>query len=288
MPVCPSGHASAADDYCDVCGTLMGGAPRAEFSEAGRGPAASPSGSSAASSRGGAGEAGAPEVCPSCGTPRSGRFCEVDGHDFEAGAARTTALSTARAAEMARAAGARAGERPARAVEDASRVPPPRGADPPSGAEAPPGWSVLISADRDYYNSVIAQEGPDSASLAFPPYCPDRRLPLVGDQVRIGRRSTSRAILPEIDLSVPPEDPGVSHLHAVLLAQPDGTWVLVDPGSTNGTTVNGGTEPIAVNVPVPLRDGDRVHVGAWTTLTITLREPPGGTGTSGPGREGPR
>jgi hypothetical protein len=56
----------------------------------------------------------------------------------------------------------------------------------------------------------------------------------------------------------------------VLLARPGGAWTLVDPGSTNGTTVNGATDPIAVNVEVPVGDGDRIHVGAWTT--ITLRE----------------
>ena len=40
---------------------------------------------------------------------------------------------------------------------------------------------------------------------------------------------------PEIDLSTEPADPGISHLHAVLIAEPNGTWRLVDPGSTNGT-----------------------------------------------------
>jgi pSer/pThr/pTyr-binding forkhead associated (FHA) protein len=67
---------------------------------------------------------------------------------------------------------------------------------------------------------------------------------------------------------VPPEDPGVSHQHAVLVQQPDGTWAVVDQNSTNGTTVNGSEEPIQPFVPVPLQDGDRVHVGAWTTITI--------------------
>lgn len=133
------------------------------------------------------------------------------------------------------------------------------------------GWTAVITADREYYDSVVALGGPDAAALAFPPYCPERRVVLFGHQVRIGRRSVSRAILPEIDLAVPPEDPGVSHLHAVLLAQPDGTWVVIDPGSTNGTTVNGGAEPLRVNVPFPVGDGDRIHVGAWTTITLSAQ-----------------
>ncbi|WP_243713499.1 FHA domain-containing protein, partial [Actinomadura sp. 6K520] len=192
-------------------------------------------------------------ACPQCGTPRSGRFCEVDGYDFETGAAHTAELYAARIARQP------------------PLVPPQRASSP---RLTPPGPSAVIIADRGYFGTVLAQLGPDAPDLTFPPYCPERRVPLLGDQVRIGRRSTSRAILPEIDLSVPPEDPGVSHLHAVLLAQPDGTWHLVDPGSTNGTTVNGGTEPIEVNTPVPLANGDRVHVGAWTTITLLLQEGP--------------
>jgi len=61
-------------------------------------------------------------------------------------------------------------------------------------------------------------------------------------------------------------DPGVSHLHAVLLAEPDGGWAVLDPGSANGTMVNG--RETAAGQRVPLRDGDRIYVGAWTVLTI--------------------
>ncbi|MET7897656.1 hypothetical protein ABZT30_41895 [Streptomyces mirabilis] len=38
--------------------------------------------------------------------------------------------------------------------------------------------------------------------------------------------------------------------------------------STTNTTVNGVEDPIDPFVPVPLKDGDRVHVGLWTTITI--------------------
>ncbi|MBO2449259.1 FHA domain-containing protein [Actinomadura barringtoniae] len=141
-------------------------------------------------------------------------------------------------------------------------------AAPPSPARRISGWSVTIVADRDYYASVMEMEGPDADGLAFPPYCPERRVPLIGDRIRIGRRSMTRALFPEIDLGVAPGDPGVSHEHALLLAQPDGSWLLVDPGSTNGTTLNGGTTPLDANVPVPVGDGDRIHVGAWTTITL--------------------
>ena len=84
--------------------------------------------------------------------------------------------------------------------------------------------------------------------------------------MRIGRRSRGRDLQPDIDLSGPPSDPGVSHLHAVLIAQPGGSWTLVDPGSSNGTRVNG--RPVTVNTPVTVGVGDRIHVGAWTVITI--------------------
>jgi hypothetical protein len=125
-------------------------------------------------------------------------------------------------------------------------------------------WIATVTADRDYYEAVTdADDG-----ITFPPYCPERRFPLHGTEVRIGRRSTATGERPELDLSMPPQDPAISHLHVVLLATPDGGWRLVDPGSTNGTMINDDDKPIAVNVAVPLRDGDRIHIGAWTTITV--------------------
>jgi pSer/pThr/pTyr-binding forkhead associated (FHA) protein len=123
-----------------------------------------------------------------------------------------------------------------------------------------------VTADRTYFDSVIAGEGPDAATLEFPGYCPERRFRLAGQEMRIGRRSVSRGLEPEIDLTGPPADPGVSHMHAVLIAQPDGGWAIVDPGSANGTKVN--DDDLSVGVRVPLQDGDRICLGAWTMLTI--------------------
>jgi pSer/pThr/pTyr-binding forkhead associated (FHA) protein len=124
----------------------------------------------------------------------------------------------------------------------------------------------VVTADRAYYDSVQTSGGPDAASIAFPAYCPLRRFPLVGPEVRIGRRSSSSGINPEIDLSVAPADPGVSRLHAVLLQAPDGSWSVLDPGSANGTTLNG--REIPPGQAVPLHDGDRIHLGAWTELRL--------------------
>ena len=57
---------------------------------------------------------------------------------------------------------------------------------------------------------------------------------------------------PEIDLSSPPIDVGVSHQHAVLMRQPDGSWAIVDPGSTNGVFLNDAVDALPVNQLVGL------------------------------------
>ncbi|MFC9732829.1 FHA domain-containing protein [Streptomyces roseolus] len=138
----------------------------------------------------------------------------------------------------------------------------------PPQPRAPQGWTAYVGPDRDYFMAMMRRSGPEASGLNLPAYAPPKQLPLQGNQVSIGRRRHSTGEAPDIDLSVPPEDPGVSHQHAVLVQQPDGSWAVVDQNSTNGTTVNGGEEPIQPYVPVQLQDGDRVHVGAWTTITV--------------------
>ncbi|MFJ2786193.1 MULTISPECIES: FHA domain-containing protein [unclassified Streptomyces] len=151
---------------------------------------------------------------------------------------------------------------------------PPAHQGPPQQQFQPPRqpgtWTAYIGPDRDYFLAMMQRSGPEATGLNLPAYSPAKQLPLQGNQISVGRRRHSTGESPDIDLSVPPEDPGVSHQHAVLVQQPDGSWAVVDQNSTNGTTVNGGEEPIQPYVPVQLQDGDRVHVGAWTTITVRL------------------
>jgi hypothetical protein len=141
---------------------------------------------------------------------------------------------------------------------------------PPAGSPSRPAaaatWTAVVAADRAYYDSVQAVSDTDAASIMFPAFVPERRYQLSGTEVLIGRRSVSRHIEPEIDLTGPPADPGVSRRHAVLTAGPDGTWSVVDAGSPNGIVVNG--KDVPSGQAVPLRHGDRIHLGAWTVITI--------------------
>jgi DNA-binding SARP family transcriptional activator len=123
-------------------------------------------------------------------------------------------------------------------------------------------WEVVVRPDRGYYEMLE----PDG--MEFPETTASRRMALGGDLVTIGRRSKTKAIEPDIDLSGTMEDTGVSHRHAVLMRQPAGTWALVDQDSTNGTYLNAEHEPVPPNHPIPLSDGDQIHVGAWTTVTM--------------------
>ena len=288
MSTCPNGHQSGTDDWCEVCGMRM--APPQPDTYA---PPPPPpySGGYASGYDPNAYQmppepSARPEPCPNCGTPREGlsQFCEECRYNF------VTHVGTvfvppppaapqfppyqryesqrSRPSQMTRPAEPLAPESVTSGSGD-FLLPPPMGQY--EAPEAPPSqttWTAVISADRDYFTAMMARSGPDAQGLYFPSYSPELRLPLSGDQITIGRRRHSTGESPDIDLSRAPEDPGVSHQHAVLVQQPDGSWSVVDQDSTNGTTINGAEDPIQPFVPVPLKSGDRVHVGAWTTITV--------------------
>ena len=281
MPTCPSGHDSASDDFCDVCGVLISAAPSLAPD-----PAPAPGWGATA---GGAGAGGAglvsEEFCPRCGVNRSGQFCEACGYDFTLAGPDTFGPDASAPAPPPPPgppppAFPPPGPTPSASIPSASIPPAPAQPGPPGpgpGTQAPPSgpagpgevgaeWTAVVSADRAYYDSVQAAGGPDAAGIAFPAYFSQRRFRLAGTEMRIGRHSASSGIDPEIDLSVPPADPGVSRLHAVLIKAADGTWSVIDPGSANGTAVNGSEIP--TGQAVPLRDGDRIHLGAWTELRV--------------------
>ena len=346
MVVCPAGHASAADDFCDVCGLLIGpvsqaqpapdpwgqgpgtpGAPPAARpapggppgqgwpaqggpGQGGPGPGAGRQGPGyGAPGQGGDSTRPAGNACPNCATPRVGsfKFCDVCGFNFGTGlmpdgrppggvpsggaphqggdapsgspgpAAPSRREPTmfsqpayggsAPTATPPDVAGTFAGSGPAIRSVSSAPSPGPSASGPPSAWSAGSGtWTAVVSADRAYYDHVREENGPDAEGITFPAYCAERRFMLAGPEMRIGRHSASRGIYPEIDLTGPPTDPGISRLHAVLIARPSGEWAVLDPGSANGTMVNG-TE-IPVGEEIPLRDGDRINVGAWTAITV--------------------
>lgn len=165
--------------------------------------------------------------CPACAAPISGRFCEACGHD--------------------------------------SALPDPASAVQPANAAASVSWTAVVTADREFYDRVVARGGPDT--VEFPEFFPERRIALRGSSAVIGRRNPGQGVEPEIDLGIHPVDRGVSTQHAVLRIRASGLTVT-DLGSTNGTSINASDNLLGNGEETPLADGDRIHVGAWTTITV--------------------
>jgi FHA domain len=199
VPTCTEGHASAAEDYCDVCGAPMAPAPEAK-------------------------------ACPACEAPVTGRFCEACGHD--------------------------------------SALPEPVPPAKPANAAAPAAWTAVVAADREFHQRVLARQGPET--VEFPQFFPERRISLDKATTLIGRHNHDQGVEPEIDLGIRPVDRGVSTQHAVLRIRDSGL-TITDLGSTNGTSLNGSEDFLAKGEETSLVDGDRIHVGAWTTITVVQR-----------------
>jgi ribosomal protein L37AE/L43A len=189
----------------------------------------------------GAVEAAAPAMpqaqnCPDCGAPReqSGAvFCDVCGYNFATGAH---------------------GE-----LGGIAATPPPPAPVPPTAAVGPAvssvlGWEITISVDPALR---------DAGSPPAPTDVPVFTMPLAALVSLIGRKSTTRAIFPEIPLTY---DDAVSHRHALLQLGADGGLQVRDIGSSNGTRLNGkDVKPMA---DIPLKDGDEITLGHWSRILV--------------------
>jgi len=125
---------------------------------------------------------------------------------------------------------------------------------PASIADGLPGWYAVVWADASLYT-----EPNPKFEL---PVEPEQMYPLDLPETLIGRHSDRRDIHPEIDVN----DPGVSHRHAKLMREPDGTITLIDIDSTNGTRLN--DIDVEAGVPTPVTDGDNITMGYWTRVVI--------------------
>jgi pSer/pThr/pTyr-binding forkhead associated (FHA) protein len=228
MYPCPKGHNSTEADFCSECGAKIMGVGIAEATV--NQPIATSS--------------SATIPCPDCTTPHeanSGNFCEICGYNFLTGNGGGEAFP------------------PQIAPLPTSSTPtnslPIETAPTPSisTVPAPVKWQVIISIDP----SLATPDSPPAPTQA--PISID----LTKSTNLIGRTSVARAIHPEISLDF---DDAVSSRHAILTLQPDGSSILRDIDSANGTMVNG--KDIAALVDVPMRSGDEITLGHWTRIKL--------------------
>lgn len=256
MALCPNNHESGTNDFCSVCGiemTAAGGAVKA-------GPVPT-------------------ENCPICQTPRApegGDFCEECGYNFKTAspapmasvveppaAAPEEPQPTNEPVSQTDAGNAHASPPEQREVEPAAREAGPvvtidPGSAPTNAAyrgdeRKQAEWEAVVSVDA----GITGESDPDA-----PVGQPERLYLLDGDK-SFGRKSVSRNILPDIDLS---GDTAVSHQHGKLAVQSNGEIALVDLGSSNGTLLN--KTKIAPNVLHLLKDGDVIGLGSWTKIVV--------------------
>jgi hypothetical protein len=229
--VCPAGHTSAADDYCDVCGMPIDTSAQAAASPPPPGdpPTQAPT------------QAPVGQTCPNCSTVNlpDALFCENCGYDF-------TTESMPRPLTPPQA------TRP----NDAGTL------QGQAGPEETFDWVVELWIDPAWYQ---AQESPDPLPS---PGLPEV-IPLRGSSLLVGRTSNSRNIHPEIDcesdsgvsrrqaqLTTDGRRWWVEDLESA-----NGTFV----GPASGALPE---DPIPVGIKRELAVDDRVYVGAWTRLVI--------------------
>ncbi|SDS87165.1 FHA domain-containing protein [Friedmanniella luteola] len=250
--VCPAGHQTVAQDYCDVCGLPV----TADAAPAGSGPASVrdvPTGSRVPVS---SSAPGAAQSCPNCSAPNpeDALFCEACGYDFTTGSMPRPLTPPD---------GPPAPEAPA-APEAADAAPTAAPAHLPdtAGGGSAFAWVVEIWVDPSWYQE---QESPDPLPSAGLPVV----RPLRGRSLLVGRVSQSRNIHPDVDCGT---DSGVSRRQCQLTT--DGSrWWVEDLDSANGTFVGPASgalpqAPVPVGTRQELKPDDRVYVGAWTRLVL--------------------
>lgn len=126
----------------------------------------------------------------------------------------------------------------------------------------------------------LQQTPPEPPSQPLKPNCEidfvvlrtGRRLMLaMNKELLVGRCDKTQGIYPDIDLE--PDggyDAGISRQHAILALE-NGTCVVRDLESTNGTLVNG--RPVLPHQAVPVSNGDKLTFGDLTLL-VELGEKP--------------
>lgn len=178
---------------------------------------------------------GANETCPKCGAERedpSSPFCGVCGYNF----------NTGEGGEVVQ---------PVQAVQNP--------APEPKGLQANPAPDAGVLVAPGLTGPHIDLE----ITFTDPAITDKLHFALFAEENLIGRQSST------VKQSVPlsgARDQAVSARHCMINRNPDGTWIINDVGSTNGTKVNG--QDLTPGIEQQLNQGDRIEIGKNTVITV--------------------
>lgn len=261
---CPKGHESTESDYCSECGAKINGTP--ELALADRegvqnllGGAKHFAANSVTSTVAQTNAAPPVQICPDCTAPHepdSGDFCEICGYNFISRVhgevppvpiipTPATEITNSTRAETPLSDSLMSNSTSSRTVEETEVA-----------------FEVVVTIDPSLR---------EAGSPLPPTNQPPITVRLDRESNLIGRRSELRGINPEVALDI---DDAVSHRHALLNRQPDGTFVLRDIGSTNGTKLNG--VELTAMVDTPIKEGDEFTLGHWTRIKVKVVRQPSG------------
>jgi hypothetical protein len=237
MPLaqCPKGHDSTEADFCSECGAKIVDA------------AAAPSQSVTS----------VPAICPDCSTPHdphAGSFCELCGYNFLTGAHGELPHAPALSPTASGASVTPTSDAALPATQGSVATEAPETSSPPAQY-----WEVVITVDPGLHSADDPVPPPPQAPLTFR---------LEKASYLIGRHHERRGITPDIALDF---DDAISHRHALLTCQGDGSWCVRDIGSTNGTRRNG--MDLEALLDTPLQAGDELTLGHWTRITVKTVSP---------------
>jgi pSer/pThr/pTyr-binding forkhead associated (FHA) protein len=108
--------------------------------------------------------------------------------------------------------------------------------------------TLIVPASKDGQPTLHITSGPQEGA----------QVPLLTPSVTIGRATRNATW----DISL--QDRAVSRPHAEIARQDDGTWIVKDLNSANGTVVNG--MPVSPEEPHSLQDGYVITLGETTIL----------------------
>jgi hypothetical protein len=247
---CPKGHISTESDYCSECGAKINSTPELTLAANSITPTVPPTVQAVVN-------------CPDCTAPHepdSGDFCEICGYNFVTGAHGEVPMLVTQESEQLN--NPSLNQNPVQV--SLSEIPVSRQTSP----QRPPQQTQTspLPQETAVALEIVVTIDPSLQEVESPPPPINQEpisLRLDKESNLIGRRSDIRGIHPEVALDF---DDAVSHRHALLNRQSDGTFVLRDIGSTNGTKLNG--VELEAMVDVPIKAGDEFTLGHWTRIIV--------------------